>query len=221
MLVLQGPSEEVISRLVETLREQEEKRRRILQKLFGSFRENPKRQCIKVSRLTPERLRVAGIDGGMAQFSLKGLDIVLLKSLAAVFHYARGKLQDAFYFPSEFPPLNILSIQEPIDFWKFEILAGMERQIIETIVPGYGRIIKKKREELGLKQEDFARKINEKVSLIHNIESEHFEPSINLARKIERFLKIKLVEQFEEQLSGKSKKLTSTDEMTIGDIIKI
>ena len=96
-----------------------------------------------------------------------------------------------------------------------------ERQIIETIVPGYGRIIKKKREELGLKQEDFARKINEKVSLIHNIESEHFEPSINLARKIERFLKIKLVEQFEEQLSGKSKKLTSTDEMTIGDIIKI
>ena len=66
---------------------------------------------------------------------------------------------------------------------------------LEIIVPDYSTLIRKKREEMGLTQEDFAKKINEKISVIHNLESGKLEPSIDLARKLERSLGIRLVEE--------------------------
>ncbi len=93
-----------------------------------------------------------------------------------------------------------------------------KREVIQIINPDYGDIIKKKRESLGLKQEEFAKRINEKISIIHKIETGNFEPSIALARKIERFLKIKLIEQYEEE-HGKLRKIES-DTLTIGDLLK-
>jgi len=102
---------------------------------------------------------------------------------------------------------------------KKDIPKGPEREIIQVLIQKYGEKIKKAREQLGLKQKDFAKKINEKESLIHNIEIGRFEPNIDLARKIERFLKIKLIEQHEE-VKDRLKK-TKTDELTIGDLIKI
>ncbi len=93
-----------------------------------------------------------------------------------------------------------------------------KKEIIQVINPDYGNIIKKKRESLGLKQEEFAKRINEKISLIHKIETGNFEPSIALARKIERFLKVKLIEQYEEE-HGKLRKISS-DNLTIGDLLR-
>lgn len=92
-------------------------------------------------------------------------------------------------------------------------------EIMLTIVPDYGEIIKQKREQLGIKQEDFAKKINEKSSLIHKIEINQFEPPIGLARKIERFLHIKLIEQQELKPSTLSK--TKREHFTIGDFVKV
>ncbi len=48
-------------------------------------------------------------------------------------------------------------------------------EVTKRIIKGYGNLIKDAREKLNLKQEEFAKKINEKVSLIHNIESKHHE----------------------------------------------
>ena len=93
-----------------------------------------------------------------------------------------------------------------------------EKELIQIINPDYGNIIKKKRESIGLKQEEFAKKINEKISLIHKVEIGKLEPSIALARKIERFLKIKLIEQYEEE-HGKLTKV-EVDKLTIGDLIR-
>lgn len=92
-------------------------------------------------------------------------------------------------------------------------------EIIEVIVPDYGKIVKEKREKLGLKQEDLAKKINEKESIIHKIEAGAFEPSIILAKKLEGFLKIKLIEiGYEESvMAGREK----AGPVTIGDVIKI
>ena len=87
-----------------------------------------------------------------------------------------------------------------------------------AIVDDYANIIKRAREKLGIKQEDFAKKIGEKESLVHKIETGHFEPSIGLAVKIERFLKIKLIEQYEE--SHIDKKEVESAGFTIGDILK-
>jgi putative transcription factor len=94
-----------------------------------------------------------------------------------------------------------------------------EQESILVIVPGYGDIIKKKREQLGIKQEDFAKKINEKKALIHKIEINQFEPSVDLARKIEKSLHIKLIEQ--QELKPEKVEKTKSDSFTIGDFIKV
>lgn len=94
-----------------------------------------------------------------------------------------------------------------------------EKEIVETIQEGFGKAIKEAREKLGLNQEDFAKKINEKVSVIHSLESEHHEPSIELARKLEKQFHIKIVEEREVEKISVGKK--SPNQMTIGDLIKI
>ena len=103
---------------------------------------------------------------------------------------------------------------------KSAIKASKEPQteIMEMVVEDYADKIRKKRESLGLKQEEFAKRINEKESLIQKIESGHFEPSIALTKKIGRFLKIKLIEEHEERHEKQAH--SKTDSFTIGDIIK-
>src|SRR3989344_9054884 len=61
---------------------------------------------------------------------------------------------------------------------EYRVTTFPDKEIVQVIVPDYSEIIKKKREELGLKQEEFAKKINEKESLIHKIETGQFEPGI-------------------------------------------
>ena len=109
-----------------------------------------------------------------------------------------------------------IKVEEKRQFTKS---AEPEKEIIQVIVPDFAQRIKNKRELLGLKQKDFAKKISEKESLIHNLETGSFEPSISLAIKLERFLKIKLIEEYEEKHQEGSK--TETDGFTVGDLIKI
>ena len=94
-----------------------------------------------------------------------------------------------------------------------------EKEIIQVIVPDFAQRIKNKRESLGLKQKEFAKKISEKESLIHNLETGSFEPSISLARKLEKFLKIKLIEKYEEE--HKKETPIEPEGLTIGDLIKV
>ncbi len=79
------------------------------------------------------------------------------------------------------------------------VFQDMKRPVVKeteyAFVQGYGLIVKNAREKLGLKQEDFAKKINEHKSLIHQVESEHIKPNTDLAKKLERALHIKIVEE--------------------------
>ena len=94
-----------------------------------------------------------------------------------------------------------------------------EKEELELIVQDYAERIKKARENLSLKQKQLASNIGEKESMIHKLESGHIKPSIVLAKKLENFLKIKLIEKYEEP---KEKELDFEDrEITIGDLIKI
>ena len=94
-----------------------------------------------------------------------------------------------------------------------------QREIIQVIRKDYSSIIRQKRDTMGLKQEELAKYLSEKESLIHKIEAGNYVPSLDLARKLEKQLDIDLVIQKEV----KPEKLKSTDskEFTIGDIIKI
>lgn len=89
----------------------------------------------------------------------------------------------------------------------------------EFIVSDYPEIIKNAREKKDLSQDEFAKGIKEKVSLVSKIESGSFEPSIELAEKLESFLGVSLIEEVE--VSSDSSGSGSSDELTIGDIIEL
>ncbi len=72
---------------------------------------------------------------------------------------------------------------------------------------------------MGWTQKDLARTINEKESVIHRIETGHMSPSPKLARKLESVLNVKLLEKVESLELAHSR--GRTDELTIGDIIRI
>ena len=92
------------------------------------------------------------------------------------------------------------------------------KNIIETVISDYGFRVKNARERKGLKQKDFAKMLAIKESLLHNIESSRFEPSLELAKKLEKKLHIKLIEQIEDKPINISHGESAT--MTLGDMIK-
>ncbi|MFH1641810.1 MAG: multiprotein bridging factor aMBF1 [Nanoarchaeota archaeon] len=94
-----------------------------------------------------------------------------------------------------------------------------KKELMFIVVSDASQKVKLKRESLSIKQEDFAKTINEKVSVIHHIETGKLTPSIALARKLEKALGIILVEQHEETPGSYAS--PKTDEFTIGDFIKI
>ncbi len=94
-----------------------------------------------------------------------------------------------------------------------------EPELIDVIVEDYAELIRKAREKLNLKQEELALKINERESLIQNVERGKIKPSLNLARKFEKFLNIKLIETFEDSKTDVQK--IKGEAMTVGDLIKI
>ena len=90
---------------------------------------------------------------------------------------------------------------------------------IELLVENYAELIKKAREALGLSQKDFAKTVNEKESTIHKIEIGALEPQLALAKKLEKVLKIKLIEDYHEK--HESKKKGRIGGFTLGDFIKL
>ena len=97
--------------------------------------------------------------------------------------------------------------------------AVRKEEKIELLVENYAEIIKKRRESMGLSQKDFALKLNEKESTIHHVETGTFEPPLGMAKKLEKFLGIKLVEEHEEK-HDKIKKSRDAG-FTLGDFIKV
>lgn len=94
-----------------------------------------------------------------------------------------------------------------------------EKEILEIVVADFSKRIKDSRERLKLSQEELGKKVAEKESVIQHLETNHMRPSLELARKLEKFFKIVLIETVEE-VHGASKAAKS-DTLTLGDLIKI
>ena len=86
------------------------------------------------------------------------------------------------------------------------------------IVDNYGKKIIEARKKINLTREEFAKKINEKESVIRRVESEGMEPDDKLTEKIERFLEIKLRKTYEKKLVEKKQ---IRGELTLGDVVKV
>lgn len=92
-------------------------------------------------------------------------------------------------------------------------------EVTEKIVSNYSSKIGTARRQEKMTQEEFAKMLNEKESIIQKIEAGSFKPSISLARKLERKLNIKLVE--EDKALPINIKTEKRGPLTIGDLIKI
>lgn len=99
----------------------------------------------------------------------------------------------------------------------FKQVKQKTNEIVNIVNPDYPILVKNAREKLGMKQEDLAKKIDEKTSVIHKIETGNLQPTIILAKKFEKALNIRLIEVYEET----HEKLNVNDSsLTIGDLIK-
>ncbi len=93
-----------------------------------------------------------------------------------------------------------------------------DAEMNKTLVDDFAHLIKQAREQRGLQQKDLALAVKEKESVIQHMESGRMHPSLDLARKLEKFLHITLI-----QLYVPPVKLTSSQDstLTIGDLVNI
>ena len=86
-----------------------------------------------------------------------------------------------------------------------------------TLAPDYDQRVRNARENAGMKQEELADELNEKLSLIRKIERGEMRPSEDVRRKLESALGVSLT----EEVGGEE---WETDESsggyTVGDIIE-
>ena len=93
----------------------------------------------------------------------------------------------------------------------------------ELVVKNYSELVKKARERIAKTQDEVAKDIAEKVSIIQGVESGRLEPSLKLARKLEQYFKVDLVRKISKNNDAEMEQELGLKpgSMTIGDIIKI
>lgn len=133
--------------------------------------------------------------------------------------YARRKIKyegtvitvcdNCIKYGEELPQVEFLKVEKrPIK---------MPEELEQIINPNFPKIIKKEREKRNLTQEQLAKKLNEKFSVIKRIE-DGWEPSLVLTKKLEKFFSIKLIEiPSKNKLESKVEK----KKLTIGDVVEV
>ena len=89
---------------------------------------------------------------------------------------------------------------------------------MDTMAADYDDRIRSARERAGMSQEELAKQLNEKASVIRKLERADILPSDDVQRKLERALDISLVEGQDDEDSEWSSE--SSGSMTLGDVVK-
>jgi len=93
-------------------------------------------------------------------------------------------------------------------------------QITQEVAQDYANQIRTAREKIGLTHEELGKKINEKASLLRNLETGKMSPNNQLATKLEHMLKIKLLVPISEEKETAIPK-AANQEVTLGDLIEL
>jgi len=120
---------------------------------------------------------------------------------------------------SALPQQVLKKPQAPITLvQKKPIVAKVE--ITQEITEDYADKIKTAREKLALTHEELGKKINEKASVLRNLEAGKMAPNNQLASKLEHMLKIKLLVPISEEKVIQIPK-SANQELTLGDLIEL
>ncbi|MBI2040962.1 MAG: TIGR00270 family protein [DPANN group archaeon] len=84
-------------------------------------------------------------------------------------------------------------IEQPRPAARQPVLQYIAPESGETVTENFGKIISSARQQMGLKQEELANRLSEKLPVIQAAEQGK-RLDLGLARKLEKFLKIKLIE---------------------------
>ena len=87
----------------------------------------------------------------------------------------------------------------------------------QPLIEGYGNAIRSAREKMQIPLPVLAEMLNEKETLLLRIEQEQTLPPISLTKKLEKALKIKLIDDSVATETGGSR--GNTDKVTLGDFI--
>lgn len=115
---------------------------------------------------------------------------------------------------------KIIARPQPVQERKKPVQAR-QQVVVEKIVSDYARLIRSEREKRGMTQEDFAKLIGIKASLVHKLETGNIEPQVEIARKLEKKLGITLVETTREKINAVTTSKKRAEGLTIGDIINL
>jgi putative transcription factor len=91
-------------------------------------------------------------------------------------------------------------------------------QITQEVTENYANTIRVAREKLGLTHEELGKRINEKASVLRNLEIGKMAPNNQLASKLEHMLKIKLIVPISEEKTPLPR--SASQELTLGDLIE-
>ncbi len=91
---------------------------------------------------------------------------------------------------------------------------------MDEIAQDYDERIRNARESKGVSQEDLARELNEKASLIRKLERGDTLPSDKVQRKLEKALGISLTEGAATGDDEEYESDSSTGSYTLGDVVK-
>ena len=97
-------------------------------------------------------------------------------------------------------PVNIPQVKPKIPAATTSRQHSFETEPLTELRDNFHTIIKQGREKLRLSQEELGQKINEKPSVIAQLEVGKLKPNDRLTRKVENFLKIKLLVPYEGDL---------------------
>ncbi|KXA90314.1 hypothetical protein AKJ39_00800 [candidate division MSBL1 archaeon SCGC-AAA259J03] len=138
--------EHKIGKIAEKIKDQGEKRRLVAEILRRAKKDvhlpadDKDKPMIESSLIYPVRkkpledLVIAGVDGGVLSKPLHGLDLILYRAAAAIFHYEDDNLRKAEYYPSETPSPQLINVHEPLDSRELEVLTSLKRQLMELNV---------------------------------------------------------------------------------------
>ena len=82
----------------------------------------------------------------------------------------------------------------------------------------YHVLIKQAREKQKLTIQELARKISEKESVLHNVETKHLRPNMVLAQKLEKYFHISLYEKLMQVETNTAEQ--KGEPLTMGDVLK-
>jgi Predicted transcription factor, homolog of eukaryotic MBF1 len=96
----------------------------------------------------------------------------------------------------------------------------VERVERYEFVEDLGNVVKKAREAKFLTREQLAEMVGEKVSTIRRIENNELKPSFELARKLEKVLKVKLLVEATDEVFERVVTRAQRRGLTIGDVLR-